>query len=69
MVHGSLLDLEASVLPVGGDTAAGVAFVKFLLGSKARHILTKEGYTLLPPALLGQKSTAPKAIRNLIDKS
>jgi molybdate/tungstate transport system substrate-binding protein len=69
VVQGSLLELEASVVPVGGDKAAGVAFVKFLLGSKARHILTKEGYTLLPPALLGQKSTAPKAIRDLIDKN
>ena len=69
VVKGSLLDLEATVLKVGGDYAAGTAFVKFLLSSKARHILTKEGYTLLPPALLGQKSAAPSSIRALIPKS
>ncbi|MGH7641869.1 MAG: extracellular solute-binding protein [Candidatus Dormibacteria bacterium] len=68
-VQGSLLDLEASVLSVGGDPAAGTAFIKFLLSSTARHILTKEGYTLLPPALLGQKSAAPKSLRAVIDKS
>lgn len=69
VVRGSLLDLEAAVLKVGGDSAAGTAFVKFLLGSKARHILTKEGYTLLQPALLGQRSAAPSSIRALIPKS
>ncbi|MGA7362609.1 MAG: extracellular solute-binding protein [Candidatus Dormiibacterota bacterium] len=69
VVSGSLLDLEVSVLKVGGDPAAGAAFVRFLLSTKARHILTKEGYTLLPPALLGQKSAAPKSIRDLIQKS
>jgi molybdate/tungstate transport system substrate-binding protein len=69
VVHGSLLDLEAAVLKVGGTTGAATAFVRFLLGPKVRHILTKEGYTLLPPALLGQSSTAPKLIRNLIKKS
>jgi molybdate/tungstate transport system substrate-binding protein len=68
-VHGSLLDLEVSVLGVGGDPAAGAAFVKFLLSKPARRILTKEGYTLLPPALLGQKSAAPESIRKLIPKS
>jgi molybdate/tungstate transport system substrate-binding protein len=69
VVQGSLLDLEATVLKIGGDPAAGTAFVKFLLSSKARHILTKEGYTLLPPALLGNKSAAPSSIRALIPKS
>ncbi|MFZ0169995.1 MAG: extracellular solute-binding protein [Candidatus Dormiibacterota bacterium] len=69
VVRGSLLDLEATVLKVGGDIAAGTAFVKFLLGSKARHILTREGYTLLPPAVLGQKSAAPASIRSVMPKS
>ncbi|HVB13610.1 MAG TPA: extracellular solute-binding protein [Candidatus Dormibacteraeota bacterium] len=69
VVHGSLLDLEASVLMVGGDPGAGTAFVKFLLGATARHIFTQEGYTLLPPALLGHKSAAPESIRDLIPKS
>jgi len=68
VVQGSLLDLEASVLGVGGDPRAGTAFVKFLLSSAARHILTKEGYALLPPALLGRQSAAPKAITDLIHK-
>ncbi|HUY09587.1 MAG TPA: extracellular solute-binding protein [Candidatus Dormibacteraeota bacterium] len=69
VVTGSLLDLEVSVLKVGGDPAAGAAFVRFLLSTKARHSLTKEGYTLLPPALLGHKAAAPKSIRELIQKS
>lgn len=69
VVHGSLLDLEATVLKVGGDYGAGTAFVKFLLGFKARQILTKEGYTLLPPNLLGQKSAAPASIRALVAKT
>jgi molybdate/tungstate transport system substrate-binding protein len=69
VAHGSLLDLEATVLKVGGDYAAGTSFVKFLLGGKARHILTREGYTLLPLAVLGQKSAAPASIRALIPKS
>jgi molybdate/tungstate transport system substrate-binding protein len=68
VVQGSLLDLEATVLKVGGDYGAGTAFVKFLLGSTARRILTKEGYTLLPPTLLGQKSAAPESLRDLIPK-
>jgi len=68
-VQGSLLDLEATVLKVGGTTGAATTFIKFLLSPKTRRILTKEGYTLLPPALLGQKSAAPKSIRNLIKKS
>ncbi|MGA8208063.1 MAG: extracellular solute-binding protein [Candidatus Dormiibacterota bacterium] len=69
VVSGSLLDLEATVLKVGGDYATGTAFVKFLLGSKARQILSKEGYTLLPPTLLGQKSAAPASIRALVPKT
>jgi molybdate/tungstate transport system substrate-binding protein len=68
LVHGSLLDLEATVLRVGGTTGAATAFVKLLLSSKVRHILTKEGYALLRPALLGQSSAAPKSIRNRIKK-
>ncbi|MGC2191381.1 MAG: extracellular solute-binding protein [Candidatus Dormiibacterota bacterium] len=68
VVQGALLDLEASVLK-GSDPGAATAFVKFLLSSTASHILTKEGYTLLPPALLGEKSSAPKAIRDLVQKS
>ncbi len=67
VVKGSLLDLEASVLK-GTDPGAATAFVKFLLGSKARGIMKRLGYQLLPPALLGQKSAAPKAIRALTAK-
>ncbi|HUY55192.1 MAG TPA: extracellular solute-binding protein [Candidatus Nanopelagicaceae bacterium] len=66
VVHGSLLDLEASVLNVGGSPAAAAAFVKFLLGAQARRTLTNEGYTILPPVLLGQRSAAPRSIRDLV---
>jgi ABC-type molybdate transport system substrate-binding protein len=69
VVQGSVLDVEATVLKVGGTTGAATAFIKFLLSTKTRHILTKEGYTLLPPVLLGQKSAAPMSIRDLIKKS
>jgi molybdate/tungstate transport system substrate-binding protein len=68
VVQGSLLDLEASVLK-GSDAAAGTAFVKFLLSKTVRKILTKEGYQVLPAALLGDKSAAPQSIRNVIPKS
>jgi molybdate/tungstate transport system substrate-binding protein len=69
VVQGSLLDVEATVLKAGGTTGAATAFIKYLLSTKTRHILTKEGYTVLPPALLGQKSAAPRSIRDLIEKS
>jgi len=65
VVHGSLLDLEATVLTVGGSPDAATAFVKYLLGARARRILAQEGYTLLPPTLLGQGSAAPPSIRAL----
>ncbi|HEY6539169.1 MAG TPA: extracellular solute-binding protein [Candidatus Dormibacteraeota bacterium] len=64
-VQGSLLDLEASVLSET-DRGAATAFVRFLLSPATRRILKKEGYQLLPPALLGQKSAAPRAIRDLV---
>ncbi len=66
VVHGSLLDLEASALNVGGSPSAAAAFVRFLLSAQARRILTKEGYTTLPPVLLGQSSAAPRSIRDLV---
>ncbi len=73
VVHGSLLDLEASVLTTSGttatDRAAATAFVKFLLGSKARRILKREGYTLLDPALVGHADSAPASVRKLVRKS
>ncbi|HVC22582.1 MAG TPA: extracellular solute-binding protein [Candidatus Dormibacteraeota bacterium] len=65
VVQGSLLDLEASVVK-GNDPAAATALVKFLIGKTVRKILTKEGYQLLPPALLADKSAAPRSIRDLI---
>jgi len=71
VVHGSLLDLEASVLSTTANpaTPAAVAFVEFLLGPAARAILKKEGYTLLPPKLLGTASAAPQGIRDLTTSS
>lgn len=69
VVQGSLLDLEATELKANGDPAAATAFIKFLLSSATRRILTKEGYTLLPPTLLGQKSAAPESIRKIIQTS
>jgi len=71
VVHGSLLDLEASVLSTTSNPAppAATAFVEFLLGSTARSVLKKEGYTLVPPTLLGQASAAPQGIRDLTTSS
>jgi len=68
VVHGSLLDLEVSELRVGGDPGAGNAFIRFLLGSRARGILTRRGYTLLSPTLLGRRAAAPGWIRALTQK-
>lgn len=71
VVHGSLLDLEVSVLSTTADpaTPAATAFVEFLLSSAARAILKKEGYRLLPPTLLGTASAAPQGIRDLTTTS
>jgi ABC-type Fe3+ transport system substrate-binding protein len=71
VVHGSLLDLEASVLSTANNpaTPAATAFVEFLLSSTARSILKSEGYTLLSPTLLGQASAAPQRIRDLTTSS
>ena len=67
VAHGSLLTLEASVLK-GSDPAAATAFVAFLLSSKGQHLLTKEGYMLLKPTLLGQASAVPRSIRQAVQK-
>jgi molybdate/tungstate transport system substrate-binding protein len=71
VVHGSLLDLEASVLSTASNPAppAATAFVEFLLSSPARRLLKSEGYTLLSPTLLGQASAAPQGIRGLTTSS
>ena len=71
VVHGSLLDLEASVLSTTANpaTPAATAFVEFLLGPTARSILKKEGYTLLPATLLGNASAAPQGMRDLTTSS
>jgi len=63
VVHGSLLDLEASVLGTTSNpaTPAATAFVEFLLSSSTRDLLKKLGYTLLPPTLLGNAAAAPRA--------
>jgi molybdate/tungstate transport system substrate-binding protein len=71
VVHGSLLDLEASVLGTTSNpaTPAATAFVEFLLSSSTRDLLKKLGYTLLPPTLLGNAAAAPQGIRNLTTSS
>jgi molybdate/tungstate transport system substrate-binding protein len=67
VVHGSVLNLEASVLK-GWDPAAAAAFVAFLFSSKGQHLLTKEGYMLLKPTLLGKVSEVPRSIREALRK-
>ena len=64
VVHGSLLDIEATVL---GRTsqAAALAFVEFLAGRQGRAILSRQGYATPPPQLLGDQSAAPASIRRL----
>ena len=71
VVHGSLLDLEASVLSTTANpaTPAATAFVEFLLSPAARTILKNEGYTLLPPTLLGTASAVPPGVRDLTTSS
>ena len=61
VVHGSLLDLEASVLGTTSNPATppATAFVEFLLSPSNRDLLKKLGYTLLPPTLLGNAAAAP----------
>lgn len=67
-VHGSLLDLEASVLK-GADQRAAEAFVSFLLTAEGRRILQHEGYQLLRPSLLGKVSAVPKEVRETAAKA
>jgi molybdate/tungstate transport system substrate-binding protein len=71
VVHGSLLDLEASVLSTTANpaTPAATAFVEFLLSPAARTILKNEGYTLRPPTLVGTASAAPQGVRDLTTTS
>lgn len=67
LVHGSLLDLEASAIK-GSDPGAAIAFVEFLISSKGRQLLSKEGYQLLAPTLLGDRSAAPQSLRKFVKK-
>lgn len=67
-VHGSLLDLEASVLK-GADQPAADAFVRFLLTAEGRRLLHREGYELLRPSLLGKVSAVPKEVRQAASKA
>ena len=61
-VHGSLLDVEASVLK-GPDQGAGDAFVRYLLTSSGRRLLGQEGYQQLVPSFVGKVSAVPSSIR------
>ncbi|MGH7705110.1 MAG: extracellular solute-binding protein [Candidatus Dormibacteria bacterium] len=65
-VHGSLLDLEASVLRPDGDRAAATAFVRFLLRKSVRRLMRNQGYTLLAPTILGRESAAPASLRAIV---
>ncbi len=64
VVHGSLLDVEATVLG-HSDQAAADAFVAYLAGASGRAILARAGYSTPPPALLGASAAAPASIRRL----
>ncbi len=63
VVHGSLLDIEATVL--GRGSPAATAFVEFLAGHRGRQILAREGYATPPLQLLGDSAAAPAGIRRL----
>ena len=65
VVHGSLLDLEATVLG-RGSRAAAAAFLVFLASHQGRTTLSREGYATPPLQLLGDPSAAPAAIRRVV---
>jgi molybdate/tungstate transport system substrate-binding protein len=64
VVHGSLLDIEETVLGTS-SRAAALAFVEFLAGPKGRAILSRQGYETPPLQLLGDPSAAPAKIRRM----
>jgi molybdate/tungstate transport system substrate-binding protein len=64
VVHGFPLVLEATT--VGDqDHAAAVAFIHYLLSPPGREILARDGYSSVPPKILGDASAAPDQLRHL----
>ncbi len=56
-----------TVLNNGPDTAGGIAFVEYLLGSQGRDQLSTAGMTLTPkPTLNGPSSAVPADLRELV---
>ena len=61
VVHGFLLDVEATVLGRSGGAAAD-SFVSYLLSTAGRATLSRAGYSVPPPSLLGNLHDIPAAI-------
>jgi molybdate/tungstate transport system substrate-binding protein len=64
---GSPLTLAITTISGAKDSAAGAAFVAYVLSPAGRALYAKQGgYTLLTPTLTGQASAVPAAIRKAI---
>ena len=59
--HGSPLAYVATI--VGPPTSAGTAFVAYLLSPAGRALYQREGYDLLTPAVTGDSSAVPAAVK------
>jgi molybdate/tungstate transport system substrate-binding protein len=69
VVTGAPIEVYITALKGTPNTAAGEAFVKFVLSPEGQQLYKQEGYTLTPPMIYGKRSDIPQPILSEIGQA